>query len=1609
MAFDSSIIVNLIRMIRQKVQLEEKKNVERFVKILLEQNNYNKIKDFPIEIIETLVFDAWQFFQHRNLNEAKCEIYEIKLDVQPHSSRIIINLLNDNMPFLLDSFISFLERIGLRAHILIHPHLKVQRDSNGRLKEIQPIIDNRCILESLIHCEIIDPVSLEMLSLLKTKLPRILKDIRLTNRDLPIMRFKIREASEDIRPVMGIISSIQAAENKEFLTWLNNEHFTFLGYRQYDFNSDQKLFKSEPCNSQALGILSDSANHDIGLFHHGAPFNTETMPFILHPETILITKTTHISNVHRPVPMDSISIKKLDDNGNIIGIQEFIGIFTSLAYSSCARDIPLLRRKISHVMKKSGFSNLSHDEKTLTHIMDSLPRDELFQASEEELLEMGIKILSIQEQPQLALLIRPDYFCRFLSCLVYIPRNRFHYELMEVMGNILAQELHYSITFGKAQYEDLNFVCAHYIANISSSPLPLNYQVRDIEEKLAKVTRSWKDNLQSALNKKFGEWEGAKLYQEYSQAFSKEYQEKVDEQTAVIDIKYIEKAYQDKQAQLRIYRPDGVLPHILKIKLYNPGTGVPLSELSSTFENMDLNIERENSTFVINSSQISPVWIHDFEATSRGNYPIDIRQIEEKFLIMFSRVWNKDIENDGFNRLVIRAGLDWQQCSMLRAYAKYLRQLQISFSQTYIEETLVKNLKITYLIVQAFMKRFHPLKLPKDQTSLQEKIQEIYLQLEKVENSQEDRILRRFINLVTSTIRTNYFQLQANGKPKAYLTFKFDCKAFEELPAPRPLYEIYVYSPRFEAVHLRGGKVARGGIRWSDRKEDFRTEVLGLLKAQMVKNAIIVPKGSKGGFIIKKPIENLTREEISLEGIECYKLMMQALLEITDNIGKDVITPPPHTVLYDQDDPYLVVAADKGTATFSDYANVISKNFGFWLDDAFASGGSAGYDHKGMAITARGAWESVKRHFWEMGVNLSTNEISVVGVGDMSGDVFGNGLLQSPLIRLIAAFNHRHIFIDPYPNPATSFNERKRLFEAQLGWDAYNQKLMSSGGRIFTRDTKIIHISPEIKQVLSLHKWEITPNELIQAILMAQVDLIWFGGIGTYIKSRIENHADVSDPSNDNIRVNANDLRCKVIAEGANLGVTQRARIDFARAGGRINTDAIDNSGGVDCSDHEVNIKILLRQIVLKGKLTLKARDMLLHKMTEEVASLVLKNNYDQNLSLSMASTLSVRMLDRHIKRLHFLEKTAGLDRSLEYLPDDIQLADYQSKGLGLVRPQLAVLMPYAKNALGNSILYSGLPDEEFLIHEAHYYFPKPLQDKYASFIETHPLKREIIATMVSNKIINRMGPSFVHELVEKTKKPIEDIIRAYFMVLEIFKIEEIWHDIESLKTPMSAKSQLQTFQNLQQFIYKTTRWFLKQFPSPLNMQMISTKFTKNIEKLSYNLEASLPKNKLKFLEKEILRYQKLGLGRDRSARIAKLEIMASSPDIILIAEKNRASIASIANLYFTVGRRFKFDFLQKLDKKLKLNNSWEQVAINALSEDLEASQSALTTKILYHHLTHSPLKLLKGEAMIRAWTRANPDLTTSIDQLFKEGKATLAPNLGLLTVLQRELRILSS
>jgi glutamate dehydrogenase len=1605
----SHILMNEVyKLVLDRVKKEQAPKLEKFLKGFFNKQGHGDIKALSPKIVADLAWEAWEQFGQRLPNECKVQIYELKLPGKSGGTRIVINALNNNMPFLVDSLLGYLSRFDLRARILLRPMFQVQRDEAGYLQSIlgASASEENMQQESLIHCEITDPCTPELLKTLREGIPNVFRDVRLGYEGWEGIRNAVQKAIRTIKPIPKVLKHDQVTECVEFLEWLDNHHFTFLGYREYALKEKDGTYLLEPLHRTALGLLSDAANYDLGLFHKGEPLTAETMRFIFQSSPLVVSKTERLSTVHRPVPLDSIALKIYDDQGKIVGLRQFLGLFTSVAYSSSTRDIPLLRSKVFRVVEKAGFSPLWHDGKALTHILDSLPRDELFQASEDELLAIGTKVLSIQEQPRIALFIRKDHFDRYLSCLVYVPRDRFEYSLNERIGQILEESLKSPVDLVSATYGSLNFARIHYMVK-NGKKGKFDFDADEIEKKLVKATYSWKDSILFELIEKHGEWEGTRYFQKYANSFNKGYQERFTPQEAIIDIQYIEEAYKSGNLGVRIYRDDKAPEESLKIKLYNIGSAIALSDVIPTLEDMDLRVLSENPFSILPDRAAVSIWIHDFETTSLGDCAIDIPAVEGKFLELFHRVHIGQAEKDGFNRLVIRAGLNWQECVMMRSYCKYLRQLHIQFSQEYMEQTLVRNPTITRLIRDLFVTKFNIANDNNGQKKLDGILEKIHSALDRVENIDEDRILRRYTNLVNATVRTNYYQISSKGNCKPYLSFKFDALLIDEMPAPRPKYEIFIYSPRFEAVHLRGGKIARGGIRWSDRREDFRTEILGLLKAQMVKNAVIVPQGAKGGFILKTPVINMTREEFMAEGIECYKQMMRALLELTDNLVKGATVHPENTKCLDESDPYLVVAADKGTATFSDTANQIAEEKAFWLGDAFASGGSQGYDHKQMGITARGAWESVKRHFWELGIDVNATETTVIGVGDMAGDVFGNGMLMSNKLKLIAAFNHRHIFIDPNPNPAASFKERQRMFDNRLGWDGYNPKVLSTGGMIAERKSKSIKLNAQVKKLFGLTVNTITPSELIRVIFKSQVDLLWLGGIGTFVKSRYENHSDVGDRTNDDIRVNGSELRCKVVGEGANLGVTQKARIEFAHAGGAINTDAIDNSAGVDCSDHEVNIKILLRDVMSHGSLNIADRNKLLVSMTDDVSQLVLRTNIEQNLALSLMCGQGAKLFDSFVHLMRILEKAGQLDRILESLPDDSTLAEYQALQIPFSRPELSVLMPYAKNILYSMMIETDLPDEPKLIQNLASYFPTQLQKKFKPYISNHPLKREIIATMLINTVVNRMGASFVHDLNEKTGRSYEDIFRAYLTALEIYGLDDIWREIDKLGSKIQAANQVSAYVRVLNLIRRVTIWLLRNTTTPLSISEVVKLFKASVDELYTRLDSCIvPEIKIR-MEKDLEEYEKLGLPSTLAKRLSRLEVVASSPDIVQIANESRAPIVDVAGLYFAVGARFGFSRLRSMANALASNSAWQRMAVNAVIEDLYVYQGLLTKEIHDYALMNHEAPFNKGMDAVEFWVEDHHQHVIVVDQLLTDASTQGVPDLALLTVIQRELRLM--
>ncbi|MDP6883442.1 MAG: NAD-glutamate dehydrogenase, partial [Rhodospirillales bacterium] len=1076
-----------------------------------------------------------------------------------------------------------------------------------------------------------------------------------------------------------------------------------------------------------------------------------------------------------------------------------------------------------------------------------------------------------------------------------------------------------------------------------------DYDADAIEARLVDAARSWTDLMEDALVGEHGEELGLGLLHRYRNAFPPGYKEISSAATALADIACLEHTIASGALGMNLYRSPGAAANQIQFKIYNPHHEVPLSDILPMLEHMGLKVMDEVPHAVRPRAEgFDQIMIHDFGLETRDGSAVDPGAVQETFQDAFIRVWRDEIESDGFNGLVLGAGLTWRQVVILRTYCKYLRQAGIPFSQAYMEQTLANHPGLARLIVELFVTLFDPAGTAKAARRARRIQGKLSHGLEAVESADEDRILRRFLNVVEATLRTNYFQPAADGAPKPYLSVKLDSQRVDDLPLPRPMVEVFVYSPRVEAIHLRGGKVARGGIRWSDRREDFRTEILGLMKAQMVKNAVIVPVGAKGGFVVKRPPPGGDREALLNEGIACYKTLVRGLLDISDNYAGSTVVTPSDVVLGDGDDPYLVVAADKGTATFSDIANGISKDYGFWLGDAFASGGSVGYDHKGMGITARGAWESVKRHFREAGTDIQAEDFTVIGVGDMSGDVFGNGMLLSPHIKLVAAFNHLHIFVDPDPDPARSLKERQRLFALpRSSWSDYDAKLLSKGGAVFDRRAKSVTLTPEAAELFGVEERTMTPDDLLGIVLRASVSLLWFGGIGTFVKASDEAHADAGDRANDAVRIDATELHCKVIGEGANLGVTQRARVEYALADGRLNADSIDNSGGVDCSDHEVNIKILLDSVVASGGLTAKRRNALLARMTDEVAQLVLRNNYLQSQAITVVEARGLEVFDDQARMMRMLERAGRLNRQVEFLPDDEALDERQAAKKGFTRPEIAVLMPHLKIWLYDELLKSDLPDDPRLFEDLVRYFPTPLQKTCHDAIGGHRLRREIIATTVTNSMINRVGGSYVTQLMEKTGMTATDIAGAYIVARDVFAVRQTWADIEDLDNRVPARVQTAMLLEANRLIERGTLWFLRNAEKPLDIGATVAVFRDDVATLAAGLEDILPDHYRTDLHARTAAYADAGVPQALASRMAGMVNLASGCDIVRLGRTHDASVLDAAQLYFAVGAHFHMGRLRAAAESLEAETHWRQMAVAALIDDLFANQGTLASQIL--------------------------------------------------------------
>ncbi|MGI8895883.1 MAG: NAD-glutamate dehydrogenase, partial [Casimicrobiaceae bacterium] len=1127
------------------------------------------------------------------------------------------------------------------------------------------------------------------------------------------------------------------------------------------------------------------------------------------------------------------------------------------------------------------------------------------------------------------------------------------------------------------------------------------FDVRELEARLIASARRWEDDLKDALIDAMGEARGNERLREFGAAFPAGYREDFVARAAVPDIEMMAQLNDASKLAMSLYQPLEASPGTLRFKLFQRGGPVTLSDSLPMLEHMGLKVQDERSHRMTPEGS-KPIWMHDFGMQTPAGTDVEIEALHAVFEEAFGRIFRGDVENDDFNRLVVAARMPADEIVVLRAYAKYLRQIGFALSQTFIEATLAAHGEIGRALVELFKARFDP-----DDTGahagarIAGQVRAIESALEDVANLSEDRVLRQYLALILATTRTNFWRRDGFGARRSFVSFKFDPALVPGLPEPKPMFEIFVYSTRFEGVHLRGGKVARGGLRWSDRPEDFRTEVLGLMKAQMVKNTVIVPVGSKGGFVLKGALAPGDREAMMKEGVACYQDYLRGLLDLTDNRAGDEIVPPPQVKRHDADDPYLVVAADKGTATFSDYANGVSQEYGFWLGDAFASGGSAGYDHKAMGITARGAWESVQRHFREMGLDTQTTDFTVAGIGDMSGDVFGNGILLSAHIKLVAAFDHRHIFLDPAPDPETSFAERERMFALpRSSWADYDTKRISPGGGVHSRSAKSIAITPEVKAALAITADAATPAELITAILKAPVDLLYNGGIGTYVKAAGETHAQVGDRANDAVRVNGRELRCRVVVEGGNLGFTQRGRIEFALAGGRINTDAIDNSAGVDTSDHEVNIKILLGLPIAEGELTEKHRNDLLAEMTGDVAALVLRDNYFQTQVLSVTGRIAPQLLDAQKRFLQFLEKAGRLKRALEFLPTDEEIGERRTQGVGLTAPEHAVLLAYSKIWLYDELLSSTLPDDRWIGTALVRYFPEALQDKYVAYMARHPLKREIVATYVTNSMVNRVGSTFVHRLVETTGARPHEVVRAYLATREIFGLVPLWIAIEALDNKVDDAVQSAMLIDMSRQLERGTTWFLRSRRLDEDMAATITRFAPGVAALSSRLPELLDEGEKRRIDAAVARFTEQGVPQGLAVRVVTFDALYATLDIAEVAGIAQLPVEPVAAMYFDVANRLGLPWLRDSIEALPAEQHWQMLAKGAMLDDLSGLQRTITHEVLAGADATAP-----GD-LFAAWRERNRRTLERTAQLLLELRtATTSPDAAMLSVALRELR----
>ncbi len=1509
---------------------------------------------------------SWSLFAERKAGAPK-----ISFEPAPAMRTVaVLDIINDDMPFLLDSVVGELNQRGLDIRLLVHPVFAVERDAAGTLTAVKGAAKDGGRHESFIHIHIEGVVEAARRAEVVRALEDILAQVRVAVQDWRPMLDWLRTVIAELRANPPPLDAGEIAEAVQFLEWLAADNFTLLGARDYAFTGDAEVL--EPMFETGLGLLRSRDVRPLQRWNQPLVITPEIRAFLEQPRLLVITKSTLRSPVHRRVDMDYIGVKRFDRHGKLVGEFRLCGLFTSTAYTRSVRAIPYLRRKADDVIRRAGFEPASHSGKALVNVLETYPRDELFQIDEDLLYHFALAILQLDARPRVRILPRRDRFDRFVSILVYVPRERYDSAIRALIGDYLVTAFNGAVRAFYPFFTEGPLVRVHFIIGRAEGEAP-DPDRATLDRAVETIVRNWIDGLNEALAAAYEPGKAHIVSARYRGAFPIDYREVYSPAMAVGDMRVVELLTPERPLGVDFYRQGGAGLWRAGLKVFSQSRPISLSERVPVLEDMGFRVVDER-TYHIKPEDAAEVWFHDMELESASGEPIDLGALKQRLEACFLVVMGKRAESDGYNALVLLTGLGWRDVALIRTVSRFLRQIRVPYSQDYMWATLRKHSAIATQIVTLFHTRFDPhLPASNDERTAREAeiASAIETALQAVESLDEDRILRHFVNAVQGAIRTNFYQLDRDGQPKDVIAIKFSSRKVDAMPLPRPLYEIFVYSPRFEAVHLRFGKVARGGIRWSDRPQDFRTEILGLVKAQNVKNAVIVPVGAKGGFVPKYLPDGGTREAIQAEGIATYKIFMSTLLDITDNIrpGTAGVVPPRDVVRKEGDDPYLVVAADKGTATFSDIANDIAIAHDFWLGDAFASGGSAGFDHKKIGITARGAWESVKRHFREMDINLAATPFTVVGVGDMSGDVFGNGMLREKTTKLVAGFDHRDIFIDPDPDAERTFAERKRLFDLpRSSWQDFDKALISKGGGVYPRSAKEIRLSAEAQKLFGVGE-RLTPQDLIRAILKAQVDLIFFGGIGTYIRAADESDEAVGDRTNDAVRVTGKDLRCKVIGEGANLGMTQRGRIEAALRGIRLNTDAIDNSAGVNTSDMEVNLKIALSVPLRDGRLTMDGRNALLAEMTDDVAALVLRNNYLQPLALSLAEQRGMEAFGFQQRLIQTLEKRGHLDRAVEYLPDDAQLAERRRRAEPFTRPELAVLLAYAKLALDEDLLESAVPDDPYLARELGRYFPKAIAERFPDALEHHRLRREIIATQLGNSMINRGGPSLIVRIADQTGAAPALIAAAFAAVRDSFGMTALNTAIDGLDNRVSGKLQLELYAAVQDLLLDRIIWFLRNVDLSKGLAEVVAHYYDGIAAVEAALDGALSEDSLGACAARKAKLVEGGVPEELARRLSNLPSLTAAPDIVLVADRTSKAIGEVAATYFAAGAFFRLDRITNAASTIPIADYFDRLALDRARDSIGEAERRLAAAMVGNGAPDAA-----GAAAVEAWVAPRRD-----------------------------------